>query len=80
MEAQLETQNRTEMKVLNYIVCSTIITIGIVLLLSGEIIPTILGLIWLAINMKLACLNIGRKMWKRFLRTNMEINRYFGLE
>lgn len=68
------------MKTLNYIVCSTIITIGIVLLLSGEIIPTILGFIWIGINIKFSCLNIGRKMWKRFLRTNMEINRYFGLE
>lgn len=68
------------MKTLNYIVCSTIITIGIVLLLSGEIVPTILGLIWLAINMKFACLNIGRKMWKRYWKTNLEINRYFGLE
>lgn len=68
------------MKTLNYIVCSTIITIGIVLLLSGEITPTILGLIWLAINMKFACLNIGRKMWKRYWKTNLEINRFFGLE
>ena len=68
------------MKALNYLVCSTIIVLGIVLLLSGEIIPTILGLIWLAINMKFACLNIGKKMWKRYLKTNLEINRYFGLE
>lgn len=68
------------MKTLNYIVCSTIITIGIVLLLSGEIVPTILGLIWLAINMKFAYLNIGRKMWKRYWKTNLEINRYFGME
>ena len=68
------------MKVLNYVACSTIIFVGIVLLLSGEITPTILGLIWLAINMKFACLNIGRKMWKRYWKTNLEINRYFGLE
>lgn len=80
MEAQLETQKQKEMKALNYVVCSTIITIGIVLLLSGEIIPTILGLIWLAINMKFACLNVGKRMWGRFIKTNMEINRYFGLE
>lgn len=68
------------MKALNYIVCSTIITIGIVLLLSGEITPTIVGFIWLGINIKFSCLKVGKKMWKRFLRTNMEINRYFGLE
>ena len=68
------------MKALNYVICSTIIFIGILLLSSGEIVPTIIGLIWLAINLKLSCLNIGRKMWQRFLRTNMEINRYFGLE
>ena len=68
------------MKALNYVVCSTIIFVGIVLLSSGEIIPTILGFIWIGINIKFSCLNIGRKMWKRFLRTNMEINRYFGLE
>ena len=68
------------MKALNYLVCSTIIVLGIVLLLSCEITPTILGLIWLAINMKFACLNVGKKMWKRYLKTNLEINRYFGLE
>lgn len=68
------------MKVLNYIVCSTIIFIGIVLISSGEIIPSIAGLIWLAINMKFACLNVGKRMWGRFLKTNTEINRYFGLE
>ena len=68
------------MKVSNYIVCSTIIVLGIVLLLSCEITPTIVGFIWLALNIKFARLNIGRKMWKRFLRTNIEINRYFGLE
>lgn len=38
------------MKALNYIVCSTIIFVGIVLILSGEITPTIAGFIWLAIN------------------------------
>lgn len=68
------------MKALNYIVCSTIIFVGIVLLLSGEITPTIAGLIWFAINLKFSCLNVGKRMWKRFLRTNMEINRYFGPE
>lgn len=68
------------MKVLNYVACSTIIFVGILLLLSGEIAPTIAGLIWLAINLKFSCLNIGRKMWKRYWKTNMEINRYFGLE
>ena len=68
------------MKALNYVVCSTIIFVGIVLFLSGEITPTIAGLIWFGVNIKFSCLNIGRKMWKSFLRTNMEINRYFGLE
>lgn len=67
------------MKVLNYVACSTIIFVGIVLLSSGEIVPTIIGLIWLVINLKFSCLNDGRKMWKKFLRTNIEINRYFGL-
>ena len=68
------------MKALNYVICSTIIFIGIVLLSSGEIVPTIIGLIWLAINLKFSCLNVGSKTWKSFLITNMEINRYFGLE
>ena len=80
MEAQLETQKQKEMKALNYVVCSTIIFVGIVLFLSGEITPTIAGLIWFGVNIKFSCLNIGSKMWKRFLRTNMESNRYFGLE
>ena len=46
------------MKALNYVICSTIIFIGIVLFLSGEIVPTIAGLIWLALNIKFSCLNI----------------------
>lgn len=68
------------MKVLNYVICSTIIFVGIVLFLSGEIIPTIVGLIWLGINVKFACLNVGKKMWETYWKTNQEINRYFGLE
>jgi hypothetical protein len=80
MEAQLETQKQKEMKVLNYVICSTIIFVGILLLSSGEIIPSISGLIWFVVNMKFSCLNIGRKMWKRYWKTNMELNRYFGLE
>jgi hypothetical protein len=68
------------MKALNYVICSTIIFIEIVLLLSGETAATIAGLIWLAINLKFACLNIGRKMWEMYWRTNQEINRYFGLD
>ena len=68
------------MKTLNYIVCSTIIFIEIVLLMSGEMTPMIVGLIWLALNIKFACLNIGRKMWKKYWETNQEINRYFGVD
>lgn len=68
------------MRILNYIVCSTIIVLEIVLLLSGETTPIVLGLIWLAINIKFACLNIGWKMWKKYWETNQEINRYFGLD
>ena len=41
------------MKALNYVICSTIILVGIVLLLSGEIFPTLLGLLWMVINMKM---------------------------
>lgn len=80
MEAQLETQKQKEMKALNYIVCSTIIFIGIVLFLSGEITPMVIGLLWVGVNIKFACLNVGKKMWGRFIKTNIKINRYFGLE
>lgn len=68
------------MKVLNYVLCSTIILVGIVLVSSGEIIQSIAGLVWFVVNMKFACLKVGKKMWKRYWKTNMELNRYFGLE
>lgn len=68
------------MKVLNYIVCSTIIIIGIVLLLSEEFLPTFWGIIYVLFNLSLSGFNWYVGMWKRFIKTNDEINKYFGLE
>ena len=68
------------MKVLNYVICSTIILVGIVLFLSGEIFPTLLGLLWMVINMKMCHFLWYKNMWKSFFKTNLEIERYFGLE
>lgn len=67
------------MKVLNYIVCSTITFVEIVLVLSGELIPILFGLLWIVVNMKMYNFHWYKKMWKSFFRTNIEIERYFGL-
>lgn len=67
------------MKVLNYIICSTIILVGIVLVLSGELIPILFGLLWIVVNMKMHNFHWYKKMWKSFFKTNIEIERYFGL-
>lgn len=68
------------MKILNYLVCSTIILVGIVLLLSGETIPTFFGLLYVLFNLMLSGFDWYVNMWKTFLKTNDEINKYFGLE
>lgn len=68
------------MKVLNYIICSTIILIGIVLLLSGELLPTFCGILYVLFNLILSGFDWYTNMWKKFLKTNDEINKYFGLE
>ena len=68
------------MKVLNYIICSTIILIGIVLLLSGEFITALIGALYVLFNLTLSGFDWYTNMWKKFLKTNDEINKYFGLE
>jgi hypothetical protein len=68
------------MKVLNYIICSTIILIGIVLLFSGEILPAFLGILYVLFNLMLSGFDWYANMWKKFLKTNGEINKYFRLE
>lgn len=68
------------MKVLNYIICSTIILVGIVLLLSGEFITALIGALYVLFNLMLSGFDWYVGMWKRFIKTNDEINRYFGLE
>lgn len=68
------------MKVLNYIVCSTIILIGIVLLFSGEFITALAGVVYIVFNLVLTVFPWYENMWKSYLETNKEINKYFGLE
>lgn len=68
------------MKVLNYIVCSTIILIGIVLLFSGEFITALAGVVYIVFNLVLTTFSWYENMWKNYLKTNDEINKYFGLE
>lgn len=68
------------MKVLNYIVCSTIILVGIVLLLSGDFVSALVGVLYVLFNLMLSVFDWYTNMWKKFLKTNDEINKYFGLE
>lgn len=68
------------MKILNYVICSTIILIGIVLLFSGEFITTFVGIAYVIINLMLSGFDWYVNLWKKFIKTNDEINKYFGLE
>lgn len=68
------------MKVLNYILCSTIILIGIMLLFSGEFVSALIGALYVLFNLMLSGFDWYTNMWKKFLKTNDEINKYFGLE
>lgn len=68
------------MKVLNYIICSTIILIGIVLFFSGEFITALIGALYVLFNLMLSGFDWYVNMWKKFLKTNDEINKYFGME
>lgn len=67
------------MKVLNYIICSTIIACGFLLLVSGEIVPTLLGIIYIDFHLRMCRFSWYKRMWKKYLRTTLEIERYFGL-
>jgi hypothetical protein len=65
------------MKVLNYIVCSTIILVGMMLLLSGEFVPSLIGVLYLLLNIGLRELPWFQKLWKKYLKTSEELSEYF---
>lgn len=67
------------MKALNYIVCSVVLFIGIALLLTDNIILIIAGFLWLAFHYVLSTKKQVRRMWRKFWKTNLEIERYFGV-
>lgn len=67
------------MKAINYLVCSTIIGIGIVLLISDNILLIFAAFLWGLFHYKLSTKKQVRKMWKKFWKTNLEIERYFGV-
>lgn len=67
------------MKAINYIVCSVVLFIGIALLLTDNICLIIAGFLWFAFHYKLSTINKVRKMWRKFWKTNLEIEHYFGV-
>lgn len=67
------------MKTLNYIICSVVLFIGIILLCSDNIILIIAAFLWGLLNYKLSTIKQVRLMWRKFWKTNLEIERYFGV-
>lgn len=68
------------MKALNYIVCSAILLIGIVLLFSGDSLLIVGAFLWGGINyMASACNKRVQRTWRMFVKSNLEIERYFGV-
>lgn len=56
-----------------------ILFVGIALLCSDNIILIIAAFLWGLFHYKLSTINKVRRMWKRFWKTNLEIERYFGV-
>lgn len=56
-----------------------ILFVGIALLCSDNIILIIAGSFWFAFHYALSTKKQVRRMWKRFWKTNLEIERYFGV-
>lgn len=67
------------MKTINYIICSAIIFIGLTLLCSDNILLVIAAFLWGLFHYKLSTINKVRLMWKKYWKTNLEIERYFGV-
>lgn len=68
------------MKILNYIVCSVVLFIGIVLLLTDNIILIIAGFFWLVLNVLLSTTNSKvRKMWKSYVKSTIKLEMLLGI-
>lgn len=67
------------MKVINYLICSTILFVGIVLLMSGSLPLVLADLLWVGLNSLLTKKKAVRKMWRSFYRTSLKLNEAFGL-
>lgn len=65
------------MKVLNYVFCSTFLAVGLMLLISNNEVSSLCGLLWLALVYYSGRTKPFRKVWRRFAKTNLEIERYF---
>lgn len=67
------------MKAINYLICSAILFIGLALLCGGNFLSVFAAFLWGLFNYKLSTIKQVRLMWRKFWRTNLEIERYFGV-
>lgn len=65
------------MKIVNYLVCSMAILAGVVLLMADKPAVALCGVLWLGMMMLSGRTKYGKRVWRKFARTNMEINRIF---
>lgn len=65
---------------INYVVCSILLGIGFVLLISDEMSTIILAVLWFGLLWLSGRTKYGKKAWRKFWITNMKINRYFGVD
>lgn len=67
-------------KLLNYAACLVALLAGIVLLLSGELSTVMFGVYWMGLCWLSGRTTLGKRMWKSFWKTNMEIGRHLDAD
>lgn len=68
------------MKVLNYLVCSVILFIGIALILTDNLILIIAGIFWFVLNVLLSTINSKvRLMWKSYIKSTIKMEKKLGM-
>lgn len=68
------------MKVLNYLVCSVILFIGIALILTDNLILIMVGIFWFVLNVLLSTINSKvRLMWKSYIKSTIKMEKKLGM-
>lgn len=64
---------------INYLVLTAVFAAEIILILSGELLPTLCGILSTICLVLLSRTKLGRMMWRNYLKSTIKIERYFGV-